>query len=67
MDGLFNDGMIVLAGPLADESGNAVVVCEAEDAQSLSRTFDADPWTEQDVLGVGEIMEWTLFLDSRKQ
>jgi uncharacterized protein YciI len=65
MDGLFRDGIVVMAGPLADESGNAVLVCEADDAESLSRAFDADPWTENDVLGVGEIMEWTLFFDAR--
>jgi uncharacterized protein YciI len=61
-DALFDRGAIVLAGPLVDGSGS-VVVMEAADKEEVRRLLACDPWiVHADVLRVGEIREWNLFL-----
>lgn len=64
MDALFADGAIVLGGPFADRTGSLVVVTAAT-AAAARVMFADDPWTTQHVLLVGEIKEWTIFLDAR--
>ena len=64
MDDLFERGIVVLAGPFADHSG-AVLVCEAADAADVHAALLPDPWVANDIQDVGEIREWTLFLDAR--
>jgi hypothetical protein len=67
MDALFEEGVVVLGGPLADDSG-AVLVMEANDEDEVRRLLASDPWIiESDVLRVGHIREWRLFLDARKK
>jgi uncharacterized protein len=65
MDELFARGRIVLAGPYADMS-RALVVLEAVDAAEASALLRGDPWQKAGILVHGEIIEWVLFLDSRK-
>ncbi len=65
MDRLFDEGRIVLGGPYADYSRNLVIV-EAPDAEQVRALFREDPWTEAGILGVAEVIEWTIFLDSRR-
>ncbi len=61
-DALFDRGAIVLAGPLVDGSGSVVVI-EAADEHQVRLMLAGDPWiTDADVLRVGEIREWNLFL-----
>jgi uncharacterized protein len=61
-DALFDRGAIVLAGPLVDGSGS-VVVMEAADEEEVRRLLAGDPWiVDADVLRVGGIREWNLFL-----
>jgi uncharacterized protein YciI len=65
-DALFDRGAIVLAGPLVDGSGS-VVVMEAPDEGEVRRLLAGDPWiVDADVLRVGEIREWNLFLVREK-
>jgi uncharacterized protein YciI len=64
MDALFAAGAIVLAGPLADESAALTVMAGESEAQ-LRRILEDDPWTINDILRVGDITEWTIFLDAR--
>jgi uncharacterized protein YciI len=66
MDKLFDEGVIVLAGPYADWSG-ALVIVEAVGEAAVRRMFHDDPWTVHDILGVGSVKEWTIFLDSRQK
>jgi uncharacterized protein YciI len=64
MDRLFDQGRVVLGGPYADFSRNLVVV-EAKDREEATDLFRRDPWNEAGILGPAEVIEWTIFLDSR--
>jgi uncharacterized protein YciI len=64
MDGLVDDGFIVLGGPLADEVRTAHVV-EAESEAAVRATFARDPCTETHLL-VDYIDAWTIRLDGRR-
>ena len=65
-DALYEAGAIVLGGPLADGSGS-VIVMEAADASEVRRLLADDPWlVDGDILRLGDVREWRLFLDSRK-
>jgi uncharacterized protein YciI len=63
MDGLVDDGFIVLGGPLADEERVAHVI-EAETEQAVRATLGRDPWSETHLV-IDSIEPWTLRLDSR--
>jgi uncharacterized protein YciI len=65
MDRLFEQGRVVLGGPYADFSRNLVVV-EASDAEEVRALFREDPWTGAGILDTAEVIEWTIFLDSRR-
>jgi uncharacterized protein YciI len=66
IDALFDEGAIVLGGPLADGSG-AVLVIEATDEHEVRRLLAGDPWiVDADVLRVGDVREWHLFIDARR-
>jgi len=64
IDGLFDAGEIILAGPFADGSGSMVILV-AESVETAQATFQADPWALHDVLVAHEVKEWTIFLDGR--
>jgi uncharacterized protein YciI len=64
MDRLFEQGRIVLGGPLADDS-RALVIVEAADTNAARALFRDDPWVRQEILVDGDVIEWTVFLDSR--
>ena len=63
MDGLVDDGFVVLGGPLADEVRVAHVV-EAESEEEIRVTLARDPWSEMH-LRVDSIDPWTIRLDGR--
>ena len=65
MDRLFNEGRIVLGGPYADSS-RVLLVVEARDANEAAGLFREDPWTKSGILVDSEVVEWTIFLDSRR-
>jgi uncharacterized protein YciI len=64
MDGLVEEGFIVLGGPLADEERVAHVI-EAESEQAVRATLARDPWSETHLV-IDSIEPWTLRLDSRR-
>ena len=64
MDGLVDDGFIILGGPLADEVRNAHVV-EAESEEVVRARLARDPWSETHLL-VDTIDPWTIRLDGRR-
>jgi hypothetical protein len=67
MDALFEEGAVVLGGPLSDGSG-AVLVMEAGDEEEVRRLLADDPWiVDSDIQGVGRIREWRIFLDAREK
>jgi hypothetical protein len=64
IDALFDAGRIILAGPFADASG-ALLIVDAPSAGAAGALFEDDPWTRADIMPVGEVKEWTIFLTGR--
>jgi uncharacterized protein YciI len=64
MDGLVDDGFLVLGGPLADEH-RVVHAVEAESEEAVRATFARDPWSGTH-LEVDSIEPWTIRLDGRR-
>jgi hypothetical protein len=64
MDGLVDDGFVVLGGPLADEHRVAHVV-EASSEEGIRSTLARDPWSGTH-LRVASIDPWTIRLDGRR-
>ena len=65
MDRLFEEGRIVLGGPYADGS-RVLLVIKARDSSEASELFRDDPWTTRGTLVLSEVIEWAIFLDSRR-
>ena len=62
MDGLVDDGFVLLGGPLGD--GRVVHLVEAESEDEVRATFARDPWSESHLV-VDAIDPWTIRLDAR--
>ena len=65
MDGLVDDGFIVLGGPVGDGKESLHVVEAADENEIMSRLAD-DPWASAGLLQIGTIEPWALWLDSRQ-
>ena len=63
MDGLVEDGFIVLGGPLATPRHVAHAV-EAESEDAVRERLARDPWSETHLV-VDQIEPWTIRLDGR--
>ena len=63
MDGLVDEGFLVLGGPLADEH-RVMHAVEAESEDAVRATLARDPWSETH-LRVAAVEPWTIRLDSR--
>jgi uncharacterized protein YciI len=64
MDGLVEEGFIVLGGPLADEV-RVVHAVEAESEEAVRAVLARDPWSESHLV-VEAVEPWTLRLDARR-
>jgi uncharacterized protein YciI len=64
MDGLVDEGFIVLGGPLADEV-RVVHAVEADSEDAIRATLGRDPWSETH-LRIDTIEPWTIRLDGRR-
>jgi uncharacterized protein YciI len=64
MDGLVDEGFVVLGGPLADEH-RVVLVIEAESEEVVRATLARDPWSGTHLL-VDAVDRWTIRLDGRR-
>ena len=64
MDGLVDDGVIVLGGPLADEF-RVVHAVEAASEEAVRSTLARDPWSGTH-LRVEAVEPWTIRLDGRR-
>jgi uncharacterized protein YciI len=65
MDRLFEQGRIVLGGPYADHT-RVLLIVQASGKAEASELFRDDPWTVHGILVDSEIIEWSIFLDSRQ-
>ncbi len=63
MDGLVEDGFVILGGPLADEH-RVVHVIEATSEDAIRARLARDPWSESH-LRIASIDAWTIRLDGR--
>jgi hypothetical protein len=63
MDGLVEDGFVVLGGPLDDK--DVLLVVDGESEESLRERFAADPWIENGMLTITAVRLWTVLLEGR--
>jgi hypothetical protein len=63
MDGLVDDGFVVLGGPLADEH-RVILVIEAPSADAVRDVLRRDPWSGTHLV-VESVDAWTIRLDGR--
>ncbi|MEP7023267.1 MAG: hypothetical protein ABJB47_05525 [Actinomycetota bacterium] len=64
MDGLVDDGFVILGGPLGDGDRTLHVV-EADSDSAVRARMSQDPWAVMDLLRVGSVEPWALWLDGR--
>jgi len=65
MDGLVDDGLIILGGPVGDGQQGALLLAEAADERQIGVRLGEDPWAALGLLHVGTVQPWALWLDSR--
>jgi hypothetical protein len=64
MDGLVDDGFIVIGGPLGNGERSLHAV-QAADEPEIRARLGEDPWASAGLLLVGGIEPWALWLDGR--
>ena len=64
MDGLVDDGFIVLGGPLADGE-RVLMAIDAADEREIEARFDADPWRPMELFVTAKVEPWEILLDGR--
>jgi uncharacterized protein len=64
MDGLVEDGFVVLGGPVDEEK--AMLLVEAADEDEVRARLAEDPWRTMGMLETGELRPWTIWLDRRE-
>jgi uncharacterized protein YciI len=64
IDGLVEEGFILLGGPLPDEGGAIIVVYAETEADARAKLKD-DPWYVNAVLNLDSIRRWEIFIDQR--
>jgi uncharacterized protein len=66
MDGLVDDGFIILGGPVGGGEQTLHAV-EAADENEIRARFAADPWAAAGLLQIGTVEPWELWLDGRSE
>ena len=61
MDGLVDDGFLIIGGPLDDV--RTMHAIEAAGQQEIRDRFAQDPWAPMGLLRIAEIRPWTIWLD----
>ncbi len=64
MDGLVEDGFVILGGPVGD-GDQTLHVIEAADESEVRARLHQDPWAKAGLLQIGSIEPWALWLDGR--
>lgn len=57
--GLHDQGVLIAAGPFADDTG-ALLVYEAPDEAALRAILDGDPYYQQKVMREVSVREWSV-------
>ena len=66
MDGLVDDGFIILGGPVCDGEQTLHAV-EAADEREIETRLAKDPWASAGLLRIGTIEPWAIWLDGRQR
>ena len=61
IDGLVENGFIVLGGPFPDEGGEMIVV-RAESEADVHTRLEPDPWFRNDILRIAGVHRWEIFI-----
>jgi len=64
MDGLVDEGFVILGGPIGDGKQTMHVI-EATDELEVRQRLGEDPWAPMELLEIGSIQPWTIWLDGR--
>ena len=64
MDGLVEDGFVLLAGPIGDGE-RVLLIVEAADEHEVRARLAPDPWFPMEILTIATIEPWTIWLDGR--
>ena len=64
MEGLVEEGFVVLAGPLG-EGEKFLLIIEADSAEAVHAGLAPDPWTDLDLLRVAEVAPWRVLLGEK--
>ena len=64
MDGLVDDGFLIVGGPLGNGERTLHLV-QASGEDEIRARLAEDPWASAGLLGVGAIEPWALWLDGR--
>lgn len=64
MDELVDDGYVILGGPFGD-GRQVLLIVDAETEADVHERFAADPWAGMEMLTVGSIEPWQIWLDGR--
>jgi uncharacterized protein YciI len=64
MDGLVDDGFLILGGPVG-EGEQTLHAIEAAGEDEIRARLARDPWARAGLLTIAEIEPWALWLDSR--
>lgn len=65
MDALVADGLVIMGGPVGDGQ-HALLVMQAASAGEIQERFARDPWAAMNLLRVGLIQPWQIWLDGRQ-
>jgi hypothetical protein len=66
MDGLVDDGFVILGGPL-DDGQHTLLMVEATDEQQVVARMGEDPWARMGLLRIGALERWSIWLDGRDE
>jgi uncharacterized protein YciI len=66
MDGLVDEGFLVLGGPIG-EGERVLLAVHAVDAEAIRSRLAADPWHRDGLLLIASIEPWTIRLDGRNR
>jgi uncharacterized protein YciI len=64
IDGLVDDGFILLGGPLVDTGGAVLVVVAGSEAE-VREKLASDPWYQRSILTLESVRRWQIFIDQR--
>jgi uncharacterized protein YciI len=65
MDGLVDEGLVVLGGPIGDGDRRFLLIFDAASQQEIHAHLAEDPWTPMELLRVVAIEPWEILLGER--